>query len=121
MHKKNEKMTKEEVYMTEREELPADRGGGRRTFMTFRQTGEQQREINSTKVKMAPQLYITMYKEQFVSPGRVKRAELRPTSAHRRNNPQPQPVRCKSLYSTHRVRHCMLLIKLSQRGEHSIN
>lgn len=41
---------------------------------------------------MAPQLYITMYKEQFASPGRVKREQLRPTSAHRRNNPQPRPV-----------------------------
>ncbi|XP_049893000.1 uncharacterized protein LOC126385399 isoform X1 [Epinephelus moara] len=40
---------------------------------------------------MAPQLYITMYKEQFASPGRVKREQLRPTSAHRRNNPQPRP------------------------------
>ncbi|KAM3621314.1 uncharacterized protein V6R79_009360 [Siganus canaliculatus] len=40
---------------------------------------------------MAPQLYITMYKQQFASPGRVKREQLRPTSAHRRNNPQPRP------------------------------
>ncbi|XP_039654528.1 uncharacterized protein LOC120557901 isoform X2 [Perca fluviatilis] len=40
---------------------------------------------------MAPQLYITMYKEQFASPGRPKREQLRPTSAHRRNNPQPRP------------------------------
>ncbi|KAK2914793.1 hypothetical protein Q8A73_005387 [Channa argus] len=40
---------------------------------------------------MTPQLYITVYKEQFASPARVKRAELRPTSAHRRNNPQPRP------------------------------
>ncbi|TMS19337.1 hypothetical protein E3U43_003658 [Larimichthys crocea] len=40
---------------------------------------------------MAPQLYITMYKEQFASPGRAKREQLRPTSAHRRNNPQPRP------------------------------
>ncbi|XP_047438692.1 uncharacterized protein LOC125006580 isoform X2 [Mugil cephalus] len=40
---------------------------------------------------MAPQLYITMYREQFGSPGRAKRAQLRPTSAHRRNNPQPRP------------------------------
>lgn len=44
------------------------------------------------KVNMAPQLYMTMYREQFVSPGRVKREQLRPTSAHRRNNPQPRPV-----------------------------
>ncbi|XP_041836783.1 uncharacterized protein LOC121636985 [Melanotaenia boesemani] len=41
---------------------------------------------------MVPQLYITMYNEQFRSPGRVKRTELRPTSAHRRNNPQPRPT-----------------------------
>ncbi|KAM7005609.1 uncharacterized protein LKV04_002317 isoform 1-T1 [Tautogolabrus adspersus] len=40
---------------------------------------------------MAPQLYLTMYKEQFASPGRTKREQLRPTSAHRRNNPQPRP------------------------------
>ncbi|XP_044027554.1 uncharacterized protein LOC122864312 [Siniperca chuatsi] len=40
---------------------------------------------------MAPQLYITMYKEQFTSPGRAKREQPRPTSAHRRNNPQPRP------------------------------
>ncbi|KAK1901111.1 Nonribosomal peptide synthetase dtxS1 [Dissostichus eleginoides] len=40
---------------------------------------------------MAPQLYLTMYKEQFASPGTAKRAQLRPTSAHRRNNPQPRP------------------------------
>ncbi|XP_051271519.1 uncharacterized protein LOC127372135 [Dicentrarchus labrax] len=40
---------------------------------------------------MAPQLYITMYKEQFASPGRAKRERPRPTSAHRRNNPQPRP------------------------------
>ncbi|GAA6222272.1 uncharacterized protein LOC118309495 isoform X2 [Lates japonicus] len=40
---------------------------------------------------MVPQLYITVYKEQFASPGRTKREQLRPTSAHRRNNPQPRP------------------------------
>ncbi|XP_036958376.1 uncharacterized protein LOC119021892 [Acanthopagrus latus] len=40
---------------------------------------------------MAPQLYITAYKEQFASPGRTKREPLRPTSANRRNNPQPRP------------------------------
>ncbi|KAG7229758.1 hypothetical protein INR49_012554 [Caranx melampygus] len=40
---------------------------------------------------MVPQLYVTVYKEQFASPGRAKRAQLRPTSAHRRNNPQPRP------------------------------
>ncbi|CAJ1051531.1 uncharacterized protein LOC115583855 [Xyrichtys novacula] len=40
---------------------------------------------------MAPQLYLTMYKEHFASPGRTKREPLRPTSAHRRNNPQPRP------------------------------
>ncbi|XP_035487580.1 uncharacterized protein LOC118309495 isoform X2 [Scophthalmus maximus] len=40
---------------------------------------------------MTPQLYITVYKEQFASPGGAKRAQLRPTSAHRRNNPQPRP------------------------------
>ncbi|XP_054883475.1 uncharacterized protein LOC129358443 [Poeciliopsis prolifica] len=40
---------------------------------------------------MGPQLYLTMYKEHFRSPGRAKKAELRPTSAHRRNNPQPRP------------------------------
>ncbi|KAM9758250.1 uncharacterized protein ACNS7B_005304 [Menidia menidia] len=39
---------------------------------------------------MAPQLYTTIYKEQFRLPGKVKRTELRPTSAHRRNNPQPR-------------------------------
>ncbi|XP_035810967.1 uncharacterized protein LOC118471297 [Amphiprion ocellaris] len=42
-------------------------------------------------MRMAPQVYMTMYKEHFSSPGRAKRAELRPTSAHRRNNPQPRP------------------------------
>lgn len=42
---------------------------------------------------MVPQLYITVYNEQFRSPGTVKRAQLRPTSAHRRNNPQPRAVR----------------------------
>lgn len=46
---------------------------------------------------MAPQLYITMYKEQFSSPGRVTRTQLRPTSAHRRNNPQPHAVGCTAL------------------------
>ncbi|XP_074507211.1 uncharacterized protein LOC141777128 [Sebastes fasciatus] len=40
---------------------------------------------------MAPQLYLTMYKEQFASPGTMKREQLRPTSANRRNNPQPRP------------------------------
>uniref|UniRef100_A0A1A8AG07 Uncharacterized protein n=1 Tax=Nothobranchius furzeri TaxID=105023 RepID=A0A1A8AG07_NOTFU len=40
---------------------------------------------------MTAQLYCTRYKEQFCSPGRVQRTELRPTSAHRRNNPQPRP------------------------------
>ncbi|XP_026202761.1 uncharacterized protein LOC113153379 [Anabas testudineus] len=40
---------------------------------------------------MTPQLYITVYKQHFTSPGRVKRTQLRPTSAHRRNNPQPRP------------------------------
>ncbi|XP_053724788.1 uncharacterized protein LOC128760996 isoform X1 [Synchiropus splendidus] len=40
---------------------------------------------------MAPQLYLTVYNEQFASPGKVKRVQLRPTSAHRRNNPQPPP------------------------------
>ncbi|XP_029358788.1 uncharacterized protein LOC115044085 isoform X2 [Echeneis naucrates] len=40
---------------------------------------------------MVPQLYLTVYNEQFASPGRAKRAQLRPTSAHRRNNPQPRP------------------------------
>ncbi|XP_075870449.1 uncharacterized protein LOC142880416 [Nelusetta ayraudi] len=40
---------------------------------------------------MSPQLYLTVYEEQFASPGRVKREQLRPTSAHRRNNPQPRP------------------------------
>ncbi|XP_036067843.1 uncharacterized protein LOC112145414 [Oryzias melastigma] len=40
---------------------------------------------------MAPELYVSIYKEQFRPPGKVKRAELRPTSAHRRNNPQPRP------------------------------
>uniref|UniRef100_A0AAV2M5P5 Uncharacterized protein n=1 Tax=Knipowitschia caucasica TaxID=637954 RepID=A0AAV2M5P5_KNICA len=32
----------------------------------------------------------TVYQEQFSSPGRVFRTEARPTSAHRRNNPQPK-------------------------------
>ncbi|XP_069373490.1 uncharacterized protein [Paralichthys olivaceus] len=40
---------------------------------------------------MAPQLYITVYKEQFTPPSGATRAQLRPTSAHRRNNPQPRP------------------------------
>ncbi|KAL6111788.1 uncharacterized protein ACO6RY_08689 [Pungitius sinensis] len=40
---------------------------------------------------MAPQLYLTMYKEQFAPPGTAIREQLRPTSAHRRNNPQPRP------------------------------
>ncbi|XP_013865146.1 uncharacterized protein LOC106518409 [Austrofundulus limnaeus] len=40
--------------------------------------------------RMTPPLYITMYKQQFSSPGKVRRTELRPTSAHRRNNPQPR-------------------------------
>ncbi|XP_056886269.1 uncharacterized protein LOC130524288 isoform X1 [Takifugu flavidus] len=57
---------------------------------------------------MAPQLYVTMYKEQFASPGRVKREELRPTSAHRRNNPQPRPDflfprSLQAIYSQHRA------------------
>lgn len=48
---------------------------------------------------MAPQLYITAYKEQFASPGRAKREQLRPTSAHRRNNPQPRPVRSTATWT----------------------
>ncbi|XP_061654080.1 uncharacterized protein LOC133489222 [Phyllopteryx taeniolatus] len=40
---------------------------------------------------MASQHYLTIYREQFASPGKVERMQLRPTSAHRRNNPQPQP------------------------------
>ncbi|KAK2862403.1 hypothetical protein Q5P01_001936 [Channa striata] len=54
---------------------------------------------------MTPQLYITAYKEQFASPGRVKRAQLRPTSAHRRNNPQPRPdfLFPRSLQSSYRA------------------
>ncbi|XP_034441693.1 uncharacterized protein LOC117761697 isoform X1 [Hippoglossus hippoglossus] len=40
---------------------------------------------------MAPQLYLTVYKEQFTPPSGATRAQLRPTSAHRRNNPQPRP------------------------------
>ncbi|XP_040061059.1 uncharacterized protein LOC120835847 [Gasterosteus aculeatus] len=40
---------------------------------------------------MGPQLYLTMYKEQFVPPGTANREQPRPTSAHRRNNPQPRP------------------------------
>ncbi|XP_035980640.1 uncharacterized protein LOC105931876 isoform X2 [Fundulus heteroclitus] len=43
------------------------------------------------RLKMGPQLYSTMYKEHFRSPGVAKKAELRPTSANRRNNPQPRP------------------------------
>ncbi|KAK9529343.1 hypothetical protein VZT92_013444 [Zoarces viviparus] len=55
---------------------------------------------------MAPQLYLTMYKEQFASPGRAKREQLRPTSAHRRNNPQPRPdfLFPRSLQSNYRSR-----------------
>ncbi|XP_061784628.1 uncharacterized protein [Nerophis lumbriciformis] len=40
---------------------------------------------------MTSQRYLTVYREQFASPGRVERTPLRPTSAHRRNNPQPKP------------------------------
>ncbi|XP_061694649.1 uncharacterized protein LOC133510595 [Syngnathoides biaculeatus] len=40
---------------------------------------------------MTSQHYVTIYREQFASPGKVERIQLRPTSAHRRNNPQPQP------------------------------
>ncbi|XP_076005695.1 uncharacterized protein LOC143000308 [Genypterus blacodes] len=40
---------------------------------------------------MAPQLYISMYTEQFGSLAGGERARLRPTSAHRRNNPHPRP------------------------------
>ncbi|KAM7401796.1 hypothetical protein PAMP_017075 [Pampus punctatissimus] len=56
---------------------------------------------------MAPQLYITMYKEQFASPGRAKRAQLRPSSAHRRNNPQPRPdfLFPRSLQPSYRSSH----------------
>ncbi|XP_030586335.1 uncharacterized protein LOC115780996 [Archocentrus centrarchus] len=56
---------------------------------------------------MVPQLYITVYKEQFRSSGTVKRAELRPTSAHRRNNPQPRPdfLFPRSLQSINRSTH----------------
>lgn len=68
--------------------------------MTFRQTAEKHWKISRLEVKMAPQLYITMYKEQFASPRGAKRAQLRPTSAHRRNNPQPRPVRCKACCTT---------------------
>ncbi|CAK6958256.1 uncharacterized protein LOC122864312 [Scomber scombrus] len=58
---------------------------------------------------MAPQLYITMYKEQFTSPCGAKRAQLRPTSAHRRNNPQPRPdfLFPRSLQPTYRSSQTM--------------
>ncbi|KAI3370318.1 hypothetical protein L3Q82_025091 [Scortum barcoo] len=57
---------------------------------------------------MAPQLYITMYKEHFASPGRTKREQLRPTSAHRRNNPQPRPVRARAtLQPNYRSHHTL--------------
>ncbi|KAK5912857.1 hypothetical protein CesoFtcFv8_002688 [Champsocephalus esox] len=57
---------------------------------------------------MAPQLYLTMYKEQFASPGTAQRELLRPTSAHRRNNPQPRPdflfpKSLQSNYRSHRI------------------
>ncbi|KAK5872831.1 hypothetical protein PBY51_013493 [Eleginops maclovinus] len=58
---------------------------------------------------MAPQLYLTMYKEQFASPGTAKREQLRPTSANRRNNPQPRPdfLFPKSLQSNYRSRRTL--------------
>ncbi|XP_077412252.1 uncharacterized protein LOC144042980 [Vanacampus margaritifer] len=40
---------------------------------------------------MALQLYMTIYREHFASPGKVERIQIRPTSAYRRNNPHPQP------------------------------
>ncbi|XP_028262675.1 uncharacterized protein LOC114436559 [Parambassis ranga] len=45
-----------------------------------------------------------MYKEQFSSPGRATRAQLRPTSAHRRNNPHPRLdfLYPRSVQSSHR-------------------
>ncbi|XP_039468762.1 uncharacterized protein LOC120440404 isoform X3 [Oreochromis aureus] len=59
---------------------------------------------------MVPQLYITVYNEQFRSPGTVKRAQLRPTSAHRRNNPQPRAdfLFPRSLQSNNRSAHALL-------------
>ncbi|XP_038129726.1 uncharacterized protein LOC119775722 [Cyprinodon tularosa] len=59
---------------------------------------------------MGPQVYITMYKEHFRSPGGAKKAELRPTSAHRRNNPQPRPdfLFPRSLRSSYRPTRTLL-------------
>lgn len=72
----------------EREEPSGEEGGEGCSWLSDPSEGN-----TWTLEKMAPQLYVTMYKEQFASPGRVKREALRPTSAHRRNNPQPRPVR----------------------------
>lgn len=65
-------------------------------------------EGSDRAAEMSPQLYVTVYEEQFASPGPVRREQLRPTSAHRRNNPQPRPVseRQPPLHPQHQRKTC---------------
>lgn len=77
-----------------------DREGGVEVKVSVRQVYSSCRQTLGVvvEVEMGPQLHFSStYAEEFSNPAQGKPTQPRPSSAYRRNNPHPRPVRTRTL------------------------